>query len=187
MHVARPQLCRQAVAVLVEQQQRVVADRLEVPVVGTALLLAVDRAFGRIHVENDALGVVLRLGLRNQLAVHSHQPQQVLFARQHLCLEAMQRRGQGRSAIPVPLRADQAKRRVSRHSNGIVEVLVACQAAVDRLPQQIGQRELLVQALPRVAEMLLDQLPESEPFVQFANENQPAIGSDARSLEIDFQ
>ena len=34
--------------------------------------------------------------------------------------------------------------------------------------------------------MLLDQLPESEPFVQFANENQPAIGSDARSLEIDF-
>ena len=105
---------------LVEQQQRVVADRLEVPVVGTALLLAVDRAFGRIHVENDAVRIDGSFGLCNQLSVHSHQPQQVLFARQHLCLEAMQRRGQGRSAIPVPLRANQAKRRVSRHScNGL--------------------------------------------------------------------
>ena len=99
----------------------------------------------------------------------------------------MQRRGQGRSAIPVPLRANQAKRRVSRHSNGIVEVLVACQAAVDRLPQQIGQRELLVHALSRVAEMLLNQFSETEPFVQFANQNQATVGSDVRSLEIDFQ
>ncbi len=64
---------------------------------------------------------------------------------------------------------------------------VACQAAVDRLPQQIGQRELFVQALPRVAEMLLDQLPDPEPFVQFANENQPTIGSHPRSQKTDPQ
>ena len=35
--------------------------------------------------------------------------------------------------------------------------------------------------------MLLDQLPEPEPFVQLADQNEPAVGSDARSLEIDFQ
>jgi len=92
---------------LLEQQQRVVADRLEMAVVGAALLLAVDRAFGRIHVEHDVLGLVLRLGLRHQFAVHSHQPQQVLLACQHLCLEALQSRGQCPAAIPVPLRADQ--------------------------------------------------------------------------------
>ena len=66
VHVAWTQLRRQAIPMLVEQQQRVVADRLEMAVVGAALLLAVDRAFGRIHVEHDALGVVLRLGLRHQ-------------------------------------------------------------------------------------------------------------------------
>ena len=35
--------------------------------------------------------------------------------------------------------------------------------------------------------MLLDQLPEPEPFVQLPNQDQPAVGSDTRSLEIDFQ
>ena len=62
---------------LVEQQQRVVADGLEVPVVGSAFLLAVDGAFRRVHVENDPLGVILHLGLRDQLAVDRHQPDQV--------------------------------------------------------------------------------------------------------------
>ena len=35
--------------------------------------------------------------------------------------------------------------------------------------------------------MLVDQLPESESFIQFANENQTAIRGDSRSLEIDFE
>ena len=59
------------------------------------------------------------------------------------------REGQGRTAIPDLLRA-QAKRRVSRHSDGVVDVLVACQTAVDRR-QQISERELLVGALPGVS------------------------------------
>ena len=75
----------------VEQKQRVVADRLEVSVVGTAFLLAMDRTLGGVHVQNDPLGVVERLRLPDQLSVQRHQPQQVLFARQHLRLEAVQR------------------------------------------------------------------------------------------------
>ncbi len=35
--------------------------------------------------------------------------------------------------------------------------------------------------------MLVDQLAESESFIQFANENQTAIRGDSRSLEIDFE
>ena len=81
----------------VEQKQRVVADRLEVSVVGTAFLLAMDRTLGGVQVQNDPLGVVERFRLPDQLSVQRHQPQQVLFARQHLRLEAVQRRGQGRT------------------------------------------------------------------------------------------
>ncbi len=99
----------------------------------------------------------------------------------------MQRRGQGRTAIPDLLRTDQPKRRIDRNPLGVVEVLVARQAAVDRLPQQISERELLVCALPGVAEMLVNQFSETEPFVQFANQNQATVGGDVRSLEIDFQ
>ena len=77
----------------VEQKQRVVADRLEVSVVGTAFLLAMDRTLGGVQVQNDPLGVVERFRLPDQLSVQRHQPQQVLFARQHLRLEAVQRRG----------------------------------------------------------------------------------------------
>ncbi|MCI0441066.1 MAG: hypothetical protein L0177_18330 [Chloroflexi bacterium] len=45
----------------------------------------------------------------------------------------------------------------------------------------------LLVALPRVAEMLVDQLAESEPLVQFADKNKTAIGGDTRALEIDLE
>ena len=35
--------------------------------------------------------------------------------------------------------------------------------------------------------MLVNQFSETEPFVQFANQNQATVGSDVRSLEIDFE
>jgi hypothetical protein len=54
---------RQAVPVTIEQKQRVVADRFEVPVVGAALLLTVNRTLAGIHVEHDAAGAVERLSL----------------------------------------------------------------------------------------------------------------------------
>ena len=56
---------------------------------GTAFLLAVDRAFGRIHVENNAVRVIAGLRLRHQLAVHCHQLKQVFLAGQQLSLEAL--------------------------------------------------------------------------------------------------
>lgn len=43
VNIARTQFRRQAVAVTIEQEQRVVADRLKVPVVGGALLLTMNR------------------------------------------------------------------------------------------------------------------------------------------------
>ena len=62
------------------QKQRVIADRLEVPVVGAAFLLPMHRALARIHVEPDAVGVLERFGLSNQVSVYGHQPDEVLLA-----------------------------------------------------------------------------------------------------------
>jgi hypothetical protein len=43
--------------VVIEQEQRVIADRLEVAVVGTPFLLPMHRALAVVHVEHDAVGV----------------------------------------------------------------------------------------------------------------------------------
>jgi hypothetical protein len=147
--------------VTVEQKQRVVADRLEVPVVGAALLLTMDSSESPVHVEHDALGAVERLGLPQCLPVQRHQPDQILFPGQQLGLELVQRRGQRRAPAPDPLRTNQSERRGSCESLGVVEVLVARQAAV-------------VQALSQVAH------PTREP-------ESGTVRSDARPLEIDLQ
>ena len=36
-------------------------------------------------------------------------------------------------------------------------------------------------------QVLLDQLPEIQPLVEFAHQDQAAVGSDARTLEIDLE
>ena len=110
---------------IIEQEQRVVADRLEVPVVGAAFLLSMHRALAGIHVEHRAVRVVERLGLSDQVAVYGHQPDEVLLASQQLGLEPMQRRGQRRTSVPSLRRADQAERRIGRETSCVVEVFVA--------------------------------------------------------------
>ncbi|MGA7626208.1 MAG: hypothetical protein WCA91_21795 [Candidatus Acidiferrales bacterium] len=72
VHIARTQLLPQAVPVTIEQKQRVVADRLKVPVVGAALLLTMNRTLAGVHVEHDTLGAIKRLGLPQRLPVQRH-------------------------------------------------------------------------------------------------------------------
>src|SRR5919202_2471584 len=55
MDVARPQRAPFDIAELVEHEQRVVTGTGKMAVVGAAFLLAIGRAFARIHVENDDL------------------------------------------------------------------------------------------------------------------------------------
>jgi hypothetical protein len=69
----------------------------------------------------------------------------------------------------------------------VVEVFVACQAAVDRLSQEIRQRELGVQPVAGVAQVRGDDRPQPEAFVQFADQNQAGIRGDARSLKRNLQ
>jgi hypothetical protein len=54
--VARPQPRRRESPSSLEEEERMVADGLEMPVVGAAFLLAVHRTLAGIHVEHDAVG-----------------------------------------------------------------------------------------------------------------------------------
>ena len=164
-----------------------IADRLEVPVVGTAFLLPVYRALAGVHVEHDAVGVVARLGLPDQVAVHGHQPDEVVVTGQQFGLEPMQGGRQRRAPVPPRRRSHQAKRRIGRETLRVVEVLVARQAAVHRLPQEVGQPELRVQSVAGVAQVLGDDRVQPEAFIQLADQNQAGVGGDARPLKRDLQ
>ena len=79
------------------------------------------------------------------------------------------------------------KCRVRRHAHRVVEVLIPGQAAVDRLPQEIRQAKLSVQALSAVAQVLCDERLQAQAFIQLAHQNEAGVRGDARSLERDLQ
>ena len=84
-------------------------------------------------------------------------------------------------------RPDEAKGWVRRHPDRVVEVFVTREPAVDRLPQEIRQAELGVQTLSGVVQMLRDECPQPQTFIQLAHQNETGIGGDARPLERDLQ
>ena len=81
----------------------------------------------------------------------------------------MQRRGQRRAPVPPRRRADQAECRVGGESYRVVEVFVARQTAVHRLPQEIGQPELRVQSVARVTQVRGDASRKAKAFIQLTH------------------
>ena len=145
------------------------------------------RALAGIHVEHRTVGSVERLRLSDQIAVHGHQPDEVVVTGQQLGLEPVQRRGQRRAPVPPRRRANQAERGIGRETLRVVEVFVARQAAVHRLSQEIGQPELRVQSVARVAQMRGDDPRKAKAFIQLTHQNQAGIGGEARPLKRDLQ
>jgi len=118
-----------------------------VAVVGALLLLAIHRNLGRVHVQHDPLRGIEGFRLGDKLSVDAGQAAEVLLLGQHFGLERLQAGGQRRATIPNLLGPDQPERRILREPLGVVDVLIACDAAVDRLAQQVRQWELRVLSL----------------------------------------
>ena len=152
-----------------------------------SLPVPMHRTLAGIHVQHDPAGARRHPGLRQHLPVHGHQPEEILPSRQQVGLEPMQGRGQRRPPVPALRRPDETKGRVRRHAHRVVEVFVAREPTVDRLPQEIHQAELRVQPLSGVAQVLGDECRQAQAFIQLAYQNETGIGGDARPLERDLQ
>src|SRR5450759_3077838 len=114
------------------------------------------------------------------------QASEVVFFGQQICLERLQSRSPRRTALPDLLPTNKPQRGVLGEALRVVHVFISCQTAVHRLPQQVSQRQPGVLP-PRVGQVLLGKFTESQTFVYLPHQNQAAIGSDSRSLEIDLQ
>ena len=83
MGVAGPKETTLQVAELVEQEERVIAGAAEVAIPVSAFLLAVGRALGTVHVENDAVRRPPFMHLVDPGARQTRQHGQVALGRQH--------------------------------------------------------------------------------------------------------
>jgi hypothetical protein len=123
----------------------------------------------------------------DQGRIEASQSLVVLLLREDLRLEPVERRGERHARFPPLARGQHPKRRVLGQPLGVVRILVAGQAAVDRLAEEIRQRKLPVVSGARIREVSLDQGIKPEAFVQLTREQQPGIGGDGGSPELDAQ
>ena len=133
-------------------------------VVGALLLLAVNRDLGRVHIQHCPLLRVDGFGLGDEFAVDAGQTAEVLLLGQHLGLKGLQAGGQCRATIPNLLGTDQAKRGILRETLGVVDVLIACDAAVDGLTEQVCQWKLGILAASGVGQVPGNEFAEAQSF-----------------------
>ncbi len=141
------------IAVLVEQEQRVIARAAEVPVVPRAFLLAVCRADRAIHIKDQLLQGTTLANAVHPMARHRDQSGKVVRVGEHLRLKASDLTAGRGVAVHGPGAHDVAHHRIDAQSLGVVRILVAGQSAVDRLTQQ-RDRTVLDVAAPAEVEQL---------------------------------
>ena len=182
--VAGPQDAALQVAELVEDEQRVVTGTAEVAVPGRALLLAMGRALGTVHVEDDAVWRSPHMHPVDPGAGQVRERREVRLACQPLGLEAAHLAGRGRRSVHTLAADDGAHRRIAGEPLGIVDVFVAGEPAVDRLAQQAEQTVPDVPAAPPLGECRSGHRGQAEGVVQLAIGEQAAVRGDPRTVEL---
>ena len=94
MDVAWPKLGGQAVAVLVEDEEGMVADGLEVAVVGRLLLRAVDRTLRAVDIERHAAGARPGGIVLHEVRIEAREPLIVPLFSEDIGFEPVERRGE---------------------------------------------------------------------------------------------
>ena len=100
MDVARPERGGQAVAILDEHEERMVADGLEVAIVGRLLLGAVHRTLGAVDIEGQAPGGRSRRLVLRQLRIEASESLIVPLLSEDSRLEPVQCGGEGDARLP---------------------------------------------------------------------------------------
>ena len=114
-----------------------IADGLEVAVVGRLLLRAVYRTLRAVDIERHAAARWPRGLVLHQIRIEAREAAIVPLFREDLGLEPVERRGERHARLPPLARGQHPKRRILGQSLGVVGILVSRQAAVDRLAAEV--------------------------------------------------
>ena len=175
-----------AIAVLIEHEQRVVAGAAEVTVPDRALLFAVGRALGTVHVEDDVAGRLAIMDLVEPGTRQICEGLQVGIGRQPLGLEAAHLAARSCRTIETLTADDRPHRWVAGEPLGVVDILVAGEPPQHRLAEQPAQRVARVLATSAVEELGDRDLGEPEALVELTVGEQPAVGGDPGTVEFEL-
>jgi len=121
------------IPVLIEEEQRVVALTFEVAVVGRAFLLAIGRADRAVHVEDQLAGWTPLADSVHPFAGHRQERVEVVRVAQHVCLKTGHLARGGSVPIHGTPSDDVTHDGIDPQPFGVVDIFIACQAAVDGL------------------------------------------------------
>jgi hypothetical protein len=178
VHVARTKHTTFQIAKLIEHEQRMIAGAGVMAVPDAHFLLAVGRAYARIHIEHDTS--------RRAAAVHKVDPlsekigksREVYGRRKPLRLKPAHLARRGRAALSRLTADNPAHCRIVAQAFGIVHVLVAGESTKHRLPQQTDQCMATVPAGARIGEGLARHRAQPECVMS----NGPRLSGVAMSL-----
>ena len=156
------------------------------PVPDRALLVAMHRAFGTVHVQGDALRRAPGVHRVNPAARQVGQGGEVLGLRQHLGLEPTHRACRSRTMHHGPAADDLAHHRVSAQPVGVMDVLVAGKPREDRMALQPGEAVAAVPAGPRIADQPRRRVGQAEGVVQLPVQEQATVRADRGPRKANF-
>jgi hypothetical protein len=187
MDVAGPQGAALQIPELVEDEQRMVAGAAEVAVVGRALLLAVGRALRAVQIEDDAVRRPARVHPVDPGAGQSGERREVGLGGQPLGLEAAHLAGRGCGPVKPLTPHDGAHGRIAGEAVCVVDVFVAGQPAVDRLPHEAEQPVADVLPVPAFGESRYAHRGQIEGVVQLTVGEQAAVRGDRCPMELELE
>ena len=183
VHVARPERAPLQIAELVEHEERVQAFRLKVAIPGRALLIAVDRALGTVHVERDDLRRLPVVHCVDPAAGKIREDGEVLGPRQHRGLEPAHGARGRCSALHRPAADKLAHYGIKPKAVGVVDVLVAGEPREERLAEHAREAMPAVLARARIGDEVCGEVGQAEGVIQFPVEQQASVGADRRAME----
>jgi hypothetical protein len=152
-----------------------VADGLEVAVVGRLLLRAVDWALGAVDIQDQPPPTRADRLVLHQGRVEVRESLIVPFHREDFRFEPVQGGRECDARFPALTRGQHPRRRVLGQSLSVVGIFVPGQAAIDGLAKEIRQGELIVLSGAGVSEVSFNQRAQAELLVQLAGQQQPGV------------
>lgn len=161
-----------------------VTGTAKVTVVGAALLMAVGLADRAVHVQDELLELAVLMGLADPLAREVHQVLEVVIGAEGLGLEAGHLAGGSRLDVLGPATHHRPQGGIEAEALGVVHIFIACQAAVDRLPQQRRQGVLGVLPGPGILQAARCCPRQPEGIIEFPIAEESAVTGDGGAVEL---
>jgi len=159
----------------------------EVAVLRRSLLLAMGRADAAIHIENDLCRRAPVMDLVDPHPVHLSQGFNVRVGGQKLRLETTHLAGRSGLSFDSMAADDPPHDRVEAEPVGIVHVVVPAKASENGLAELPDKTVASILPTTGVREHVPGNLGQSDRIIQFPVRQQPGIGSDLGTVELELQ